>query len=174
MSPRTRVLQYCSENSALPVRGGVGPPSPTTLPRVCLAGATTRIYRLCMHHLHYCCPRAVYLLLPSGCLLSVLYLAGRFMRSELCPVTLSGRATHPPPSQTSGSVLENRPDSLTGSLVGWLPLNLLLLWERSCREPLVLTSGSIVRMVTFGQPLQGVHLIDKPCPRLWTTWSMYG
>jgi hypothetical protein len=33
--------------------------------------------------------------------------------------------------------------------------------------------GLDMRMVTFGQPLQGVHLIDKPCPQLWTTWSMF-
>jgi hypothetical protein len=36
------------------------------------------------------------------------------------------------------------------------------------------TLGSSIRIVTFGQPLQGVHLIDKSCPRLWTTQSMYG
>ena len=30
-----------------------------------------------------------------------------------------------------------------------------------------------MRMVTFGQPLQGVHLIDKPCPRLWTTLNIW-
>jgi hypothetical protein len=34
-----------------------------------------------------------------------------------------------------------RPDFVTGSLVGWLPLNFLLHWERSCCETPPVVSG---------------------------------
>ena len=118
-------------------------------------------------YLLICTICTIYFLLPSGVyILYCTHNAGRL---------IPGRCSHLPwtPSQTSESVSEPRPDFITGSLVGWLPLDLLVALGTVLLRDFTVIMRSIMRMVTFGQPLQGVHLIDKPCPRLWTTLNIW-
>ena len=161
MSPRTRVLVICSEIERSTHTWAHGTPSPSTLPRVCLLGATTPVLFAHMHDARFtsCCLR-VFILCTVLITRAALSLAG-----GLCPPWT--------PSQTSESVSEPRPDFITGSLVGWLPLDLLVDLGTVLLRDFTVIMRLIMRMVTFGQPLQGVHLIDKPCPRLWTTLNIW-
>ena len=69
------------------------------------------------------------------------------------------------------SASEIRPGFDSGST--WLGgfLDIVVVKESVCRDILPLLGWVDRACGHIWAPLQGYNLIDKPCPRLWTTWS---